>query len=176
MEQDEIALEEVMRRHGPAVLRTATLAMRDASLAEDIVQTVFLGLWQKPSIFDPDRGSLRSFLLMQCHGKCVDLIRSRNARTAREAKALALGTNVPVPIDREVMLGDTTTGVRRSLAVLTHAERDVIELAFFGGHTYRVVAVLLGLPEGTVKARIRSALSRLYDVLSRDEYQLEYGA
>ena len=176
MDQDEVALEEVMRRHGPAVLRSATFAMRDASLAEDIVQTVFLGLWQTPGIFDPHRGSLRSFLLMQCHGKCVDVIRSRNACAAREAKAVALGTTFPVPIDREVILGDTTTEVRRALAVLTHAERDVIDLAFYGGHTYRVVAVMLGLPEGTVKARIRSALSRLHDFLSRDEYQLEHGA
>lgn len=74
-----------------------------------------------------------------------------------------------MPIDHAVMLDHATTEVRRALDRLPRAEREVIDLAFYGGHTYRRVAVLLGLPEGTVKARIRSGLSRLYDALCRDD-------
>lgn len=79
----------------------------------------------------------------------------------------------PAPIDHAVMLEHAAIEVRRALAALPRPEREVIELAFYGGHTYRRVAVLLGLPEGTVKARIRSALSHLYEALCRDRLDEE---
>ena len=163
------ALRDVMDLHGSAILRTAVYTLGDADLAEDVMQSVVIGLWQAPARFDSRRGSLRSFLLAQCHGKCVDLIRSRNARAAREAKVSRMTVTSAMPIDHAVMLDHATTEVRRALDRLPRAEREVIDLAFYGGHTYRRVAVLLGLPEGTVKARIRSGLSRLYDALCRDD-------
>ena len=168
-QQNDGALRGAIHLHGSAVLRSAVYTLGDVHLAEDVMQSVFTGLWQTPARFDPRRGSLRSFLLAQCHGKCVDLIRSRNARAARETKVARMTVTSASPIDHSVMLEHASQEVRRALDGLARAEREVIVLAFYGGHTYRRVAVLLGLPEGTVKARIRSALSHLHDTLCRDQ-------
>lgn len=167
-QQDATALRTVIELHGSAILRSAIYKLGDSHLAEDVLQSVLVGIWQAPEKFDAQRGSLRSFLLAQSRGKCVDLIRSRNARVARETKVSGMTVTSAMPIDHAVMQEHAATEVRRALALLPRAERDVIELAFYGGHTYRRVAVLLGLPEGTVKARIRSALSRLHDTLCQE--------
>ncbi len=171
--QNDTALRRTIGLHGSAILRSAMYKLGDTHLAEDVMQSVFIGLWQTPAKFDSRRGSLRSFLLAQCHGKCVDLIRSRNARVAREAKVSRMAVTSLVPIDHAVMLEHSAIEVRRALASLPRTEREVIESAFYGGHTYRRVAVLLGLPEGTVKARIRSALSHLYETLCRERFDEE---
>ena len=164
-QQHATAFRTMIDLHGSAILRSALYKLGDTHLAEDVMQSVLVGIWQTPEKFDWRRGSLRSFLLAQCRGKCVDLIRSRNARVARETKVSEMTVTNSMPVDHAVMQEHAATEVRRALALLPRAERDVIELAFYGGHTYRRVAVLLGLPEGTVKARIRSALSRLHDTL-----------
>jgi RNA polymerase sigma-70 factor, ECF subfamily len=163
--RNEPSFAEVFRRYAPAVLGLGRTVLRDASLAEDMVQSVFLGLWLVPERFDAKRGTLRSFLLTQCHGKCVDLIRSRNARSAREAKDFGLTRDFASPVDESILSEGASTEVRFALARLSQTERDVIEMAFYGGHTYRRVAELLGLPEGTVKARIRSGLTHLHRTL-----------
>ena len=173
VQQDDSAFRAAIDLHGSAVLRSAMYKLGDTHLAEDVMQSVFIGLWQTPAKFNSRRGSLRSFLLAQCHGKCVDLIRSRNARVARETKVSRMTVMSPVPIDHAVMRETAATEVLRALALLPRPEREVIELAFYGGHTYRHVAVLLGLPEGTVKARIRSALAHLYDTLCRERLDEE---
>ncbi len=167
--QDETALREVIDLYGSAILRSAVYMLGDAHLADDVLQSVIIGLWQTPARFDSQRGSLRSFLLTQCHGKCVDLVRSRNARAARETKVSRMSAIDAIPVDHAVLLEDATREVRCALELLPQTEREVIELAFYGGHTYRRVGVLLALPEGTVKARIRSGLSRLHDTLCRAE-------
>lgn len=173
-QRDATAMRTVIDLHGSAILRSAVYKLGDPHLAEDVMQSVLIGIWQTPKKFDSRRGSLRSFLLAQCHGKCVDLIRSRNARVARETKVSEMAATSATPVDHAVMQEHAAAEVRLALALLPRAERDVIELAFYGGHTYRRVALLLGLPEGTVKARIRSALSRLHDTLCQKELNEEY--
>jgi RNA polymerase sigma-70 factor (ECF subfamily) len=82
----ELALAEVYRRHGGAVFGLAQRVLSNQTEAEDVTQEVFLRLWNFPDRFDPGRGSLRSYLLTQSHGKAVDTIRSLNARRAREVR------------------------------------------------------------------------------------------
>jgi RNA polymerase sigma-70 factor (ECF subfamily) len=78
------ALAEAYRRHAGAVFALSQRLVNDRTLAEEVVQEVFLRLWDKPDRFDPERGSLRSYLLAQCHGRSVDLIRSEQSRRNRE--------------------------------------------------------------------------------------------
>ena len=82
----EVALAEVYRRHGRAVFGLARRVLNDATEAEDVTQEVFLRLWREPDRFDPDPGSLRSFLLAQAHGRAVDAVRSSSSRQRREAR------------------------------------------------------------------------------------------
>src|SRR5271163_3411658 len=82
----EVALAEVFRRHGGAVYGLAKRVLNNPTEAEDVTQEVFLRLWNQPDRYDAGRGSLRSFLLAQAHGRAVDAIRSSNSRRLREAR------------------------------------------------------------------------------------------
>ncbi|HEY2429012.1 MAG TPA: sigma-70 family RNA polymerase sigma factor [Acidimicrobiales bacterium] len=157
----EAALAEAFRRHAGAVHALARRVLFDGVLAEEVVQEVFLRLWTDPDRYDPERGSLRSFLLAQTHGRAVDLLRSDSSRRLRETRDAARSAEAGYDIEREVWdlaVAEHLQAVVRELPV---DERQAIELAYFGGHTYREVATLLSQPEGTVKSRIRSGLKRM---------------
>ena len=163
---DQAALTEVYRRHGGAVLGLALRLLRDRSLAEDVVQTVFIRFWDHPDRFDAERGTLRSFLLAQTHGRAVDLIRAESARHRREERAGQQDRRGDdYDLEREVVDLNAAEQVKDILATLPDGEREAIELAYFEGHTYKEVAVVLDQPEGTVKSRIRSGLRRMHTEL-----------
>jgi RNA polymerase sigma-70 factor (ECF subfamily) len=159
------ALAEAYRRHAGAVFGLARRLLIDTALAEEIVQEVFLRLWNDTEKFDPERGSLRSYLLAQCHGRSVDLMRSETSRRRREEKDLRRTVDGGYDLEREVVDMTVAVQVRGALDGLPEGERQAIQLAYLGGHTYREVAVMLDQPEGTVKSRIRSGLRRLREDL-----------
>jgi RNA polymerase sigma-70 factor (ECF subfamily) len=159
------ALAEVYRRHSPASFGLARRIVGDRALAEEVVQEVFLRLWNEPDRFDASRGSLRTYLLTQTHGRSVDVIRAEASRRAREERDARLTAEGGYDLEREVWDLTQAEHVRDALSRLTEGERRAIELAYFGGHSYREVAVLLGEPEGTVKSRIRAGLTRLRGAL-----------
>src|SRR5258708_5671557 len=80
------ALAEAYRRPAGAVFALSRRLLVDRTLAEEVVQEVFLRLWHHPEKFDPERGSLRSFLLAQTHGRSVDILRSEVSRRQREER------------------------------------------------------------------------------------------
>jgi RNA polymerase sigma-70 factor (ECF subfamily) len=162
----EEALAEAYRRHAGAVFGLARRVVNDAPLAEEVVQEVFLRLWNQPEKFDPERGSLRSFLLAQTHGRAVDLLRSDTSRRKREEREARQTAEAGYDIEHEVWDLAMAEHVKDALSVLSVDERRAIELAYFGGHTYREVASLLGAPVGTVKSRIRNGLRRMRDGLA----------
>lgn len=158
--RDQVALAELYRRHGGSLFCAALRVLSVRPLAEEAVQDVFIRLWQNPERFDPTRGSLRSFLLAQCHSRAVDIVRSESARRRREdGEANALRPHYVLEDD----VLDYVAGqkLREAVATLSEREQEAISLAYFGGHSYVDVASLLGVPEGTVKSRIRSGLTRL---------------
>jgi RNA polymerase sigma-70 factor (ECF subfamily) len=159
------ALAEVYRRHAPALFGLARRILAGRDLAEEVVQEVFLRLWNQPDRFDPERGSLRTYLLTQTHGRSVDVIRAEASRRSREERDARLTAETGYDLEREVWDLTQAEHVRAALSRLTDGERRAIELAYFGGHTYREVAVVLGEPEGTVKSRIRAGLTRLRGAL-----------
>ncbi len=156
------ALAEAYHRHGGAVYGLARRVLRNQALAEEVTQEVFTRLWDRPERFDPERGSLRAFLLADSHGRAVDLIRAESARRAREERdARLLPTQAAADTEHEVWSLVASEQVRAALASLTDDERQAIELAYFDGQSYRQVAVSLAQPEGTIKSRIRTGLRRL---------------
>jgi RNA polymerase sigma-70 factor (ECF subfamily) len=158
---EQAALAEAYRRHAGAVYGLARRLLIDDALAEEIVQEVFLRLWNHPERFDPGRGTLRGFLLATTHGRSVDVLRSESSRRRREERDARATANAGYDVDHEVWDLALAEQVRDALGTLSEDERQAIQLAYFGGHTYREVATVLGQAEGTVKSRIRSGLKRL---------------
>ncbi|MDQ4097949.1 MAG: sigma-70 family RNA polymerase sigma factor [Actinomycetota bacterium] len=157
----EDALAEAYRRHAGAAFALARRLLADRELAEEVLQEVFLRLWNRPDRFDPERGTLRSYLLAQTHGRSVDLLRSETSRRRREERDARETAENPHDIEREVVDMAVAERMKEVVASLPADERRAIELAYFGGHTYRQVAAMLDAPEGTVKSRIRSGLRRM---------------
>ncbi len=118
-------------------------------------------MWNRPERFDADRGSLRAFLLADTHGRSIDLLRSELARKDREEREAQKMPTQPSSVEGEVLSRVTSETVRAAVSSLSEREREAIELAYFGGLSYREVAGRLGEPEGTVKSRIRSGMKRL---------------
>ena len=157
---DERALAEIYQRHAGPVFSLASRVLWERTHAEEIVQEVFLRLWEHPERFDGIRGSLRAFLLMETHARSVDRIRAEERRRERENRAQRDATT---SYDLDLELRDLTIAeqIRVAVSELTDQEREAMELAYFGGKTYRQVAVMLEQPEGTIKSRIRTGLMRL---------------
>ena len=164
LDRDETALEEIYRAHGGSVKAIARRVLNDDTLAEDVVQDVFVSFWRAPEKFDSNRGALRTYLLTIAHRRAVDVVRSEVARTQREEKQPA-----PVEVidlESEIWQRSQSQIVRDAVAELGEDERKAISLAYFSGLTYVEVAKALDEPEGTVKSRIRSGMKKLSTVLA----------
>lgn len=159
---EQSALAEAYKRHAGAVFALARRLLADRALAEEVVQEIFMRLWNEPRRYDPERGSLRSYLLIDAHGRAVDLMRADTSRREREHRDASRTAAGRYDLGHEV--GDLVVEakVRKALDQLPDAERAAIEVAYFDGFTYREVAARLDVPEGTVKSRIRSGLRRLH--------------
>jgi len=159
------ALDEAFRRHATqvadAVRRTA-----GGYHVDDVVQEVFLSLWRAPERFQPALGSLGPYLVMVARTKTIDAVRSDDAWRRRHVRHGSQLSEVG-GVEDTVMASVSATELRMALRALPMTERVAIELAFFGGYTYREVATQLSEPEGTIKSRIRSGLRRLETALRR---------
>jgi RNA polymerase sigma-70 factor (ECF subfamily) len=162
---NESALGEVYRRHGGAVHALAQRVLGPGGRAQDVTQDVFVDLWKRPERFDPARGSLRAFLVTVAHGRAVDMLRSDTARVAREQRTARETATGGYDLENQVWDLALADQVKDAVGALPEGERRAIELAYFGGHTYREVATMLGEAEGTVKSRIRRGLRRMRDAL-----------
>ena len=163
---DRVAFAELYDRVSPQVIGVALRVLRDRALAEETAQEVLTEVWQKASRFDPDRGSAAGWIVTFAHRRAVDRVRSeqaardRNDRVAHRDQERSYD-HVADEVERRLEHWQ----VREAVARLTDRQREAIELAYFGGHTYREVASVLGIPEGTAKSRLRDALARLRTLL-----------
>ncbi len=165
------ALEELYRRHSVAVFGVARRVTGVPEHAEEVLQEVFLRLWRSPERFDPTRGALRSFLLMDANARAIELVRRDAARRAREEKTVHLAE----PLRGEEIGGELWDVVvaghlRDALDALTPLEREAIELAYYGGLSQSELAERLGVPLGTIKSRMFAALGRLRELLGEQQF------
>ena len=161
---DEHALGEIYDQYASFVYGLALRVIGDPRAAEDVSQDVFVGLWERPTAFDPDRGSLRTWLGTLAHRRAVDYVRREEARRRRAERDAARAVTAP-DVEELATALVAAERVRAALDVLPSEQRRAIQLAYFGGKTYREVAAVLGIPEGTAKSRLRLGLRRIAEAL-----------
>ena len=166
---DDAAMAEAVLRHRGPVLAFARRLVGDVGRAEEISQEVFMRLWERSARFDVERGSLRAFLLAITHGRALDVIRSDATRRTRERRDAVRTAGPTMDVEREVVTRSVADAVHEALSRLPDGERQAVELAYFAGHSYRTVAMMLNQPEGTVKSRIRSGLAKLRTQLAAQD-------
>ena len=165
---DARAFEVVFDRHsGPAFSLAFRICGRRA-VAEDVVQEAFLSLWRAGGRYDRTRGSVRSWVLGSVHNRAIDMLRRNALREGQNvsdeglADRFAAGERTDVEVERR----ERSRVMRRALEMLPADQRQVIELAYFGGFTHTEIAALLKLPQGTVKGRMRLGLAKLRSTLN----------
>ncbi|MEP7104578.1 MAG: sigma-70 family RNA polymerase sigma factor [Chloroflexota bacterium] len=174
---DQNALAGLYDRHGAPAFGVAVRITRSREAAEDIVQVAFLKLWRAPRLYSRARGSFRGWFIRLVINLALDDLR-RDASRQRLGAAIGreLGTAEPVadPHDEvEARLGAAALG--NAIRRLSEAQRQVLELAFFGGQTLPEIAAYTALPVTTVKGRMRLALARLRSELARPDLTVRAG-
>jgi RNA polymerase sigma-70 factor (ECF subfamily) len=166
---DEVAFGELYDRYAGLVLGVVRKVVRDPSQSEEVTQEVLVEAWRTASRFDRDRGSAKTWLLTMAHRRAIDRVRSVQAsrdRTERVGRTYIDREHDEVAERVETRLEHQQ--VRAALGQLTKLQREAVELAYYGGYTYREVAELLDTPLGTVKTRLRDGLIRLRDAMGVD--------
>lgn len=164
---DEFAFSRLYDHLSPTVYGLVLRIVRDPAQAEEVAQEVLVEVWRTASRFDAERGSVRSWVATIAHRRAVDRVRSEQSareRVERQERETSSHT-VHDPVGEVVESSLDRVRVRHAIQALSETQREAVELAYFGGRTYREVAALLGVPEGTVKTRIRDGMIRLRDEL-----------
>ena len=170
---DRAAFDELYRRYAAAAYGLALRITAQPTLAQEVAQEAFLALWRAPEAFDPTRGVFRSFFLSLVHHRAVDTVRREERLRQRTERASNLepirGEDVADEVVEGAYLGVRRKEVREALATLPPEQRQVIELAYFGGHTQTRIAETLGIPVGTVKTRTLAAMRKMRRALDRED-------
>jgi RNA polymerase sigma-70 factor, ECF subfamily len=161
---DADAFDAVYDQVAATVFGIVRRVIRDPAQSEEVTQDVLLEVWRSAATFDPGRGSATAWVTTLAHRRAVDRVRSVQKEADRERHIAA----AVVPYDEVAEAVESSLErerVRRCLGSLTELQRESVTLAYYGGYTYSQVASLLGVPDGTIKTRMRDALIRLRDCL-----------
>jgi RNA polymerase sigma-70 factor (ECF subfamily) len=162
---DQAAFAELYDSLAPLLHGVVLKVVRDPAQSEEVTQEAFVELWRLAPRYDATRGSVKSWAATLAHRRAIDRVRSEQAsreRTEREGQKRPIQSP---DVAEQVVANIDGTRVRKALERLTEIQRQAVELAYFGGHSYREVAQLLDVAEGTIKTRIRDGMIRLRDEL-----------
>lgn len=166
---EEWAMEQLYERYGRYAYALAYRIVRDATLAEDIVQDAFLSVWRKATMYQERQGSVRSWLQAIVHHRAIDRVRAAAHRDHQWQPLQSEGEQDPPSEQPEVWEEawhkEQCIAIRHVLAQLPPEQRQVIELAYFGGYTHVEIAERWQLPLGTVKGRMRLGLQKMRNLL-----------
>ncbi|MBJ7598688.1 MAG: RNA polymerase subunit sigma-24 [Candidatus Nephthysia bennettiae] len=160
-------LRTLYQRYGTLAYSLAVRMLGDHGRAEDVVQDAFIKVWTSAGSFDPNRGTLRTWLLTTVRHRAIDYLRGR---PGRERKELELSLELPshgAGSDpwRDVSESLERQAIRQALGSLPADQRQVVELAYYGGYTQREIAEVVQVPLGTIKGRTRLAMEKLSSYL-----------
>jgi RNA polymerase sigma factor (sigma-70 family) len=166
---DRGAFDALYRRYSGSAYGLAYRITGQQLLAQDVVHDAFMALWRAPEAFDPARGAFRSFFLSLVHHRAVDTVRREERIRAREQRAANLEpAAVEDPAEGVIDAADVAARrieVRAALETLSPDQRQVLEMAYFGGRTQVQIAEEIGIPLGTVKTRTFAAMRKLRSLL-----------
>jgi RNA polymerase sigma-70 factor, ECF subfamily len=164
--REPAAAGELFERFASRVYGLGVVMLGNDAAAEDLVQDTFVKLWRSAERYDPSRGKLETWVLLVARSLAIDALRRRvlDARTVERSTPTSETATDPSP-EELVELVDLSERARRAMSDLTPGQRAALELAYFGGKTSAEVAELEGIPLGTAKTRIRSALLKLRTAL-----------
>jgi len=162
---DQQAFGRFYDQMAPVVHGVVLRIVRNPALAEEVTQEVFVELWRLAPRYDRGKGSPRAWSATIAHRRAVDRVRSEQSAHDRDQLDARHQPRPHDSVTEEVVTRLDHERVVAALSHLTQTQREAVTLAYYGGHTYRDVALLLDVPEGTVKTRIRDGLIKLRDIL-----------
>ena len=167
---DARAFETVYDRHGGIAFSLAYRMVANRAVAEDVVQEAFLSIWRSRLRYEPERGSVRTWVLGIVHHRTIDALRRNLVHDRRRAsdEGLEERQEAPERTDVEVARREEARSVRSALETLPDEQRKTIELAYFGGFSQSQIAEMLETPIGTVKGRMRLGLDKLRGQLTQE--------
>ena len=169
---DETALGELYDRVGRVAYGIAFRVLRDDRLAEDAVQEGFLAAWRAAATFRADRAKASTWIVTLVHRRAVDLVRREERRRAEPLDLAQRDAPDPAgSAEEEAWLGFEREHVVRLLRTLPDAQREALELAYYGGYSQSELAERLGVPLGTIKSRMFAGLARLRELLDDTEQE-----
>ena len=178
LEGEQDAFEELYRTYSSPAYGLATRVTGQQALGQEVVHDAFLALWRAPEAFDPSRGSLRTFLLSLVHHRAVDTVRREERLRKRGERAANLepvrGEDVAEDVVQDTFLVQRRKEVREAMQTLPPEQKQVLDLAYFGGYTQARIAEEIGIPVGTVKTRTMAAMRKLRAAL-RHESEITEG-
>jgi RNA polymerase sigma-70 factor (ECF subfamily) len=172
-EGDESALGNLYDESKSLVYGIAMRVLSDKADAEEVTLDVFTQVWRNAREYDQSRGSPSAWLVLLARSRAIDRVRSRAARS-RVEEPLEGQFSVGQPADEILWLQQERRRIHKALETLGSEQRSLIELAFFSGYTHSELASRLNLPLGTVKTRIRLAISKLKDELTATKGLMRY--
>lgn len=154
---DEAAMARLYDQFAQIVYSVALRVLGDTAAAEDVMQEVFMQLWRNPRAFNGSRGSLGAWLAVITRHRAIDLLRRRKTETDIEEVVVAVDLRIDDEADKHAFLSK----IRNVLSGLPEEQRTALEMSFFDGLTHAEIAKKTGNPLGTIKTRIRTALTLL---------------
>ena len=165
---DREALAEFYDQTAAALFSTSVRILGDTHEAEEVIQDVFVQIWDKAATFDPAIAAPFHWALSIARNRSIDRLRARGRRSRliqELQEAAASDPTVNDPPVHAALAEDELSAVRAAVGSLPPEQRQAIELAFFGGLTHPEIAENLSQPLGTIKARIRRGMLKLRETL-----------
>jgi RNA polymerase sigma-70 factor (ECF subfamily) len=167
---DRRSFETLYDRFSRVLFSTAYRVLNNQEAAEDVLQDVFIQIWEKAPLYDPSRGKPMTWAITLTRNKAIDRLRSTQRRGRLQDELMQASQSAEQFDDRNsfdaASTGDTNKLVHEAIHKLSKDQREAIELAFFSSLTQTEISERLKLPLGTVKARIRRGMMRLKELLS----------
>ena len=158
-EQSNEAFNYLYDNYSGALFTIINQIVADKDTASDVLQDVFVNIWQKIAMYDAAKGRLFTWMLNIARNAAIDKLRSKGYRDGLKNQPLAENVDTSMAISVQAVTSDV--GLKKMLAKLKKEYRTLIDLSYFQGFTHDEIARILGIPLGTVKTRIRTALSQL---------------